>query len=74
MTQLYCFKNRVHCFCRLFIGRFMLQTYNASGRLCENNFTVSFSLSFSSSSIKTGERRIIPLGRTKLFSASLNTH
>ena len=59
---------------------FILQTYNASGRLWANNFTTSFSSSFSSSCIKTGEGRIIRLDelnrlvrlqrRTKRFSSS----
>ena len=40
---------------------FILQTYNAFGRLYERHFSASFCSSFNSSRIKTGERRIIRL-------------
>ena len=40
---------------------FILQTYNASGRLWARHFSASFSSSFNSSRKKTGERRIIRL-------------
>ena len=40
---------------------FILQTYNASGRLWARHFSASFCSSFNSSRIKTGERRITRL-------------
>ena len=46
---------------------FILQTYNASGRLWARHFSASFCSSFNSSRIKTGERRIIRLDELNRF-------
>ena len=46
---------------RKIIAVFILQTYNASGRLWAKHFSASFCSSFNSSRIKTGERRVIRL-------------
>ena len=64
------------CSKRTILAVFLLQTYNASGRLWTRHFSASFCPSFNSSRIKTGERRNIGLDepnrlvRLKRFSSS----